>query len=365
MAVNARIVNIGNGSINTKVLFFPRTANVGSEFNSNGQFAIGSMGTAGTTNGRIWIYASNTIFRWNSVGNSADYSEYIAQTEPSGPGDVMVVDSTATQSVRRYHGPYEDNILGVITTTGLGYNNDSDAPDHHNDNPAWANVGMLGQVSIKVSSENGSIQPGDRLTSSSQPGVAMKATRAGQIVGRALDSWSNTDPTQVGMIKALISPSYYDPAEATASDSDLQTLRLEAANSTPYVAQIPFAKAGAAEAASNFGKYSIQGIVSSAVKAMGEFTNLVAANFKAGVVQTNEVTTNTLTANHGAFGDIAGSQAVVDSLSVGTITPDASGAVHVHSGADGKVSILDSNQNEVFSVDAAGNGYFARNDYGG
>ncbi|MCX6792024.1 MAG: SH3 domain-containing protein, partial [Candidatus Gottesmanbacteria bacterium] len=230
---------------------------------------------------------------------------------------------------------------------------------HHNDNPDWANVGMLGQVDVKVTSENGIIQPGDRLTSSSRVGVAMKATRAGQVVGRALGSWTDSDSSHIGMIQLLVSPTYFDPAESDDNQADLAQLRIEAANITPYAEQIPFAKAGNATATTNFGKYSIQGVVSGTIKALGEFTSIVVANLKAGILQSNEVSTDTLSANQAAFGNIVGNQAIVDSLTAGTITPDASGVINVKLGVDGKVAILDSNQNEVFSVDAAGNGYFA------
>jgi hypothetical protein len=54
-------------------------------------------------------------------------------------------------------------------------------------------VALAGRVLVKVSNENGAIAAGDYLTSaSSTPGHAMKATRAGRVIGMALESLGAT-----------------------------------------------------------------------------------------------------------------------------------------------------------------------------
>ncbi len=76
-------------------------------------------------------------------------------------------------------------------------------------------VGLTGQIPIKVSTENGSIQPGDLLTSSATiPGVAMKATEKGQIVAKALQGYTGNT---VGTIQAYVSSSYADPTGQLAT----------------------------------------------------------------------------------------------------------------------------------------------------
>ena len=198
---NATRIYIGNGSNNTRVVFKVfsgvRGSNTATE---NGDFEIGHNGGTGATSGRIWIRAANVNFRFNSVGLNADYSEFLQQEDTSEPGDVMVFSSSKDDSVRRSDTPYDGQILGVVTTSGTGNNNDGDClPEDiasgycgREDNPHWANVGMLGHVYTKVSTENGSISRGDPLTSSSQRGIAMKATKAGRIVGYALESYDGT-----------------------------------------------------------------------------------------------------------------------------------------------------------------------------
>jgi len=49
-------------------------------------------------------------------------------------------------------------------------------------------VALSGRVPVKVSNENGEIKPGDLLTVSSLPGVAMKATEPRRVIGMALES---------------------------------------------------------------------------------------------------------------------------------------------------------------------------------
>jgi hypothetical protein len=71
-------------------------------------------------------------------------------------------------------------------------------------------VALIGIVPVKVTDENGSIQPGDLLTTSSTPGHAMKAVPVmingvaiyptGTILGKALESWKQG----TGVIKVLI-----------------------------------------------------------------------------------------------------------------------------------------------------------------
>ncbi len=67
-------------------------------------------------------------------------------------------------------------------------------------------AGLLGQIETKVSAENGSIVPGDPLTSSSTPGVAMKATSSGPIVGKALEAYGGSG---VGKIMVFVSTGWY------------------------------------------------------------------------------------------------------------------------------------------------------------
>ncbi|MDP3973351.1 MAG: hypothetical protein Q8P92_00815 [Candidatus Daviesbacteria bacterium] len=164
----------------------------------DGEFTIGSTGTVASA-GRIWTRSNGTTFRFNSDATTADYSEYIKQEDASEPGDVMIltpgtpgVGTDSPGVVRRSNSSYDENIIGVITTRGTSYNNPD---DNRQSDPTYANVGMLGQVWVKVNLENGPIYTGDPLTSSSTQGEAMKATKTGRIIGRAMENYtSEVDP---------------------------------------------------------------------------------------------------------------------------------------------------------------------------
>ncbi len=319
-SATAGTVFIGNGSNSTKVVLrdYIGTAGVGGDLSTNGQIIVGSVANTTAAGGRIWIRSNGVNFRFNSTNNNstADYSEYIAQSETSEEGDIMVVDSGHSETVKKSSQSYQDTILGVITKHGTSYNQpyceDESSCDRSND-PNYANVGMLGQILVKVSTANGSIQIGDRLTTSNLSGTAMKATQAGQVIGRALETY---DGSGVAKIKVLVSPSYYDPGVLAQDSDDIANLQAEAQNVQSFETQIPFAKAGQAVSGSNFGQYSIQGVVSGAVQTLGKFTNAIVANLKAGSIVSQEITSQWIASNQAAIGHIEIGQANIDNLNV-------------------------------------------------
>ncbi len=81
-------------------------------------------------------------------------------------------------------------------------------------------LSLSGQVQVKVSTENGPIQVGDPLTSANQPGVAMKATAPGRVIGMALESFDQASST-TGKILVFVNPHWY--AGKLAIDGSLAT----------------------------------------------------------------------------------------------------------------------------------------------
>ncbi|MEM2947095.1 MAG: hypothetical protein QXN96_02515 [Candidatus Bathyarchaeia archaeon] len=68
-------------------------------------------------------------------------------------------------------------------------------------------IALAGRVPVKVSEENGKILAGDLLTISSVPGVAMRATKAGQIIGKALED-SECKEVETCMVLVMVHTSY-------------------------------------------------------------------------------------------------------------------------------------------------------------
>lgn len=89
---------------------------------------------------------------------------------------------------------------------------------------------------VRVSTENGAIQPGDYLTASSKPGIAMKATRPGApIVAQALAPWDNEN--EIGQVMSFlkqtsapdknISFTFASPKTTNGAGVDINTSSIE------------------------------------------------------------------------------------------------------------------------------------------
>jgi hypothetical protein len=70
--------------------------------------------------------------------------------------------------------------------------------------------------------ENGPVEAGDYLTTSSTPGVAMKATKPGQMIGKALESFSASKPDAEGMVMTLANLTWADPNSNIVANNTLQ-----------------------------------------------------------------------------------------------------------------------------------------------
>jgi hypothetical protein len=170
----------------------------------DGTAAYFNVGTIGGGSGNIIVGQSNGInrFRVNAAGKGffnggtevggADFAESVAVTEEKSgyePGDVMTIDGALRRTMTRSTTPYSTMVAGIYSTkpgivaTPYGM----DDPRVFSEIP----LAIVGIVPCKVTAENGPIETGDLLVTSSTPGHAMKGTdRArmlGAIVGKALE----------------------------------------------------------------------------------------------------------------------------------------------------------------------------------
>jgi len=104
--------------------------------------------------------------------------------------------------------------MGVISSAPGILLGSNDGQDNTQKRP----VALSGTVPVKVSNENGPIKPGDAITSSSVPGVGMKATQPGHIVGIALTSFEpqvqeGYEGVVVGTASLFVNTGYHIPAE--------------------------------------------------------------------------------------------------------------------------------------------------------
>ncbi len=136
------------------------------------------------------IKKGSTLFYTPTAG--ADLAEtYFTNDMSIAPGDVVSIDPALHTGVKKSTSAYDKNTLGIISTNPgllLGEGGGSGVP---------VPVALAGRVPVKVSAENGAILPGDLLTSSSIPGVAMKATKAGLVIGQALTPFEGDGVSEV------------------------------------------------------------------------------------------------------------------------------------------------------------------------
>jgi len=124
-------------------------------------------------------------------------------------------------TVRKSTQPYEELLAGVVSTNpGLVFDNGQTHLAGDNSQlitRTKTTVALVGRVSVKVSLENGPIVSGDPLTSSSKPGVAMRATKAGKSIGYALEG-ADKD----GKVLVFLQPGYYIPARLLERLNELE-----------------------------------------------------------------------------------------------------------------------------------------------
>jgi len=139
------------------------------------------------------VYADGTYYSSDGalhVG-SADVAERINTSEWVEPGNVVEIDPDHPGFFRKSSSPYSTKVAGIISTSPgviLGNTFDAKADKWEDNRPVLA---IAGRVPVNVSAENGPIEVGDLLVSSSIPGVAMRGTDqdacVGAVVGKAME----------------------------------------------------------------------------------------------------------------------------------------------------------------------------------
>jgi hypothetical protein len=143
-----------------------------------------------------------TVFRVDGTGRvfadggfrpfGADFAEAVrvkGSTESYAPGDLLVIDASSERRLSKSQIPYSTLVAGIYSTQpGVV------ASPHRAGEALPSNevpLAVVGIVPCKVSAENGPIEVGDLLVTSSTPGYAMKGTdrskMLGAVVGKALE----------------------------------------------------------------------------------------------------------------------------------------------------------------------------------
>jgi len=129
--------------------------------------------------------------------DTADFAEMLPSVRDLEPGDVLVIGSDGLLALSTK--PYQTSVMGVYSTQP-GYLGGGEFIDQD----GFVPLAVAGVVPVKVSAENGPIQPGDLLTTSATAGHAMRCegveTCFGRTIGKALDGLE----TGTGVILMLV-----------------------------------------------------------------------------------------------------------------------------------------------------------------
>ncbi|MGE5042114.1 MAG: hypothetical protein ACM3IJ_04395, partial [Candidatus Levyibacteriota bacterium] len=157
--------------------------------------------------------ASTGVLR-DCTGTPGDYAEQYGTDGMVDKADIVVLDPAKPAEeytdwegrkgskawVVKSTSAYQGTLVGVVSTEPNDVIGKNFQPSEY-PQP----VALSGRVPVKVNNENGEIRVGDPITSSSTPGVGMKATRSGVIVGIAQQDFSGT----TGTVLVRMQPGYY------------------------------------------------------------------------------------------------------------------------------------------------------------
>ena len=198
------------------------------------------------------------------------------------------------------NGPYDSKVLGVYASK-------------YDDQENLHQVYVLGDGQILVNGEGGDINIGDSITTSSTPGVGMRATEYGTTIGRAQEDYHFANPSETKLVAVQYGLGYNIPNMALAGNGDVILT---------------------GDSENNYEVSDSTGVINR----ISGFAKVVAANIQAGIGTFGQVETKVIS-------PIANSDLIID------LTPEQSEA--------SRLVIRGVNEAEVASIDAGGNADFA------
>jgi hypothetical protein len=177
---------------------------------------LGYTGTGSTTNNFVAFLNGNGVIHGKiaSTGSSGvnyatsgiDFAEYfVKDSSEFTAGEVTAL---SQNGVTKAATPYDSKLLGVVSAHP-GFSGGEDGSNK-------VLVAIAGQIPVKIDPASPAITPGDYLTASATPGLAVKATRPGFVIAKALESWNPVNPTDT--ILTYATTSWVDPTYSLAFD---------------------------------------------------------------------------------------------------------------------------------------------------
>jgi len=246
-------------------------------------------------------------------------------------GEIVSLDSEKKGYVKYSSSPYDPSILGITSESpGLVIGQVSSET---------VLVSLVGRLPVKIASSSVEIKPGDFLTSSDEPGKAMKAEKAGMMIGKALEPW--LPDSDKDKIMVFVNFGWYDPDVFLTDRGDL------------HIEQATYSGVLAENTEIRNTRYELRNTLGEIIQKVGAFAELIAANIKAGRIETQELVS--------PMANIA--QINTQKINLAEITPlseDNNITINLENqnsteSAFGKLIIKGKNGQEVASIDASGN----------
>ncbi len=350
-----RITNAGNVGIRTSS-FGSATGPVLAILNNG---VTGPSAVAGQ--GILWSNAGAGTWRGPTTSTqfaAADYAEEMPISGKMEQAEVVSISPRIRSDpaihnrfyVERSKRAYDPGLIGIVS---------SFVPDTLINSKM---VALIGRVPAKVTNENGVISKGDHLTSSAtKPGYAMKALKAGQVIGTALQDFDGSscdystpsnsnfgivNNTCTGKILVFVNAGYYDPNPAilTTIESVKDFVVEKVIDQTKLVSDSAYVV--------------VKDSLGNVITRSEIFASAIIGNIKAGFIDVKEIATDTLTAKTKITSPIVETDVIKPSSS-NKVVIKLETKQQVTSLAKPKLEIQNASGSAVASIDSTGNASFS------
>ncbi len=173
----------------------------------------------------LFVQNVSPVFAQEAASGIAN--NIIVTDKEAKDGDLVIFSNDGYHVART---EYDSKLVGVINQNP-GVHLDMEIPP-----PSYPMI-STGVAYVNVSTINGPIKKNDPVTSSTIPGVAMKAVKTGFILGTALEDYTSTNKKEIGQITMSIAPHYSNKGQSslTGSLSDIFKLSTIATYESPSV----------------------------------------------------------------------------------------------------------------------------------
>jgi len=198
---NAKTINATTGLTDDRA--FVWSAKTTEDCKSHGDYTFNICAAGG-----IYLMRDNgqLIKKWPS-----DVVELMDVLKKDGTQEGEILAIRGNDKLGKSRAAYDSNLIGVVSskrTASLYLGNTKPLYGDTEKKP----VALVGRVFVNVNNENGAIKLGDPITSSSTPGLGMKATKAGKIIGYALQSENFRDKSTKEIL-VYVNLDYYLPQD--------------------------------------------------------------------------------------------------------------------------------------------------------